>query len=218
MEFYDSGKKTFRYLLENYKVISDHYESKEKEEKYLPPTLCKGRERKKVVEIPRVEYQIEMTKEIIIKNNRPRANSKFEQLTFSPEIKEKIDEQHLDLTSISPCVLVGHDKQNPRKLVLLGSDQHIENLKELLCENEIQYILLRINKTNDIETPRSVLIRWIGNDVTTTGKMRNWEDYEKIKNFFMNYHVELTALNMENFTLENIKKLSKPDSGKHTID
>jgi len=115
-------------------------------------------------------------------------------------------------------IVVGYE--SARVLTLQASGETIEELLEKLKEDEVQYILLRIPvfKSNQFLVARDIFITWIGSEVTNVEKGRKGIHLGEIKSYFQPYHAELTALSKENFTIEEVTKLSSPFSGSHVID
>jgi len=120
--------------------------------------------------------------------------------------------------SLKGWILVGYETS--RILTLQSFGENIEDLLDKLNEEEVQYILLRIPvyKSNQFLVARDIFITWIGSQVTNVEKGRKCIHVGEIKNYFQPYHSELTAISKNNFTLEEITKLSSPFSGSHVLD
>jgi hypothetical protein len=100
-----------------------------------------------------------------------------------------------------------------------GGEDGIEDLSQQLEDDQIQYGLIRISlEENGRTTIRDVFITWIGPNVGIIEKGKKTAFLGDAQSYLQPFHSDVTVLNKNNFTLENLLDKSHPLSGSHVID
>jgi serine/threonine protein kinase len=117
-------------------------------------------------------------------------------------------------------ILLGYSAD--RTLCLQGSGVTIEELVENLKDVEVQYVLFRVpidaESYKQTHTTRDVFIMWSGPNMSAVQAGKKKSHVGEVKKILKPFHAELTAVNKDTFTLENVIAKSDPLSGSHVID
>jgi len=197
------------------------------------PTQNNYKENPQVSEIEKLKNPLQQLKDELIKSNSKkiihlnqsgsnklrnsssninRRNSiiaKLNFLTFSNETKNQlidVMEDKFNLTSLNGWVVIGYESN--KTLTLQSFGDSIEDLRDQLKENEVQYILLRIPipKMNQILVPRDIFITWVGSKITNMVKVRKCIHEVEMKNFFSTLSFRTNSLLEKQFYTRRNKK------------
>lgn len=109
-----------------------------------------------------------------------------------------------------------------RTMCLQGSGSTVEELVQSLKDAEVQFVLARVpidaESYKQTHTTRDVFIMWTGPNVSTVQAGKKKSHVGEVKKILKPFHAELTAVNKDTFTLENVIAKSDPLSGSHVID
>jgi len=121
--------------------------------------------------------------------------------------------------STSGWVLVGYTSE--RALCLQGRGNKVEELVANLKDNEVQYMLVRVQVEDALKklaTTRDIFINWTGPQVGIVAKGKKKAHVGELKLILQPHHAELTAVSKRHFNLKTIITKSEPLSGSHVID
>lgn len=103
-----------------------------------------------------------------------------------------------------------------------GGEGGPEELSQYFEDDQIQYALIRIGGIQEKgtlkTTIRDIFVNWVGPGVGIIEKGKKTAFLGDAQSYLQPFHADVTVLNKNNFTFENLLDRSHPLSGSHVID
>eukprot|EP01100_Stratorugosa_tubuloviscum_P010827 TRINITY_DN470_c0_g4_i1.p1 TRINITY_DN470_c0_g4~~TRINITY_DN470_c0_g4_i1.p1 ORF type:complete len:650 (-),score=280.08 TRINITY_DN470_c0_g4_i1:242-2191(-) len=125
----------------------------------------------------------------------------------------------LDRSSTSGWFIIGYKSSTTLELQHSGKGS-VNELIQYLDDTQVQYAVIRIQElaSKGFITPKDIFIAWTGPSVPRIEASKKRSHIAEITQLLKPFHVELSALSKQNFTLEIVIDRAGPLSGSHVID
>eukprot|EP00029_Vermamoeba_vermiformis_P013149 TRINITY_DN806_c0_g1_i1.p1 TRINITY_DN806_c0_g1~~TRINITY_DN806_c0_g1_i1.p1 ORF type:complete len:142 (+),score=58.41 TRINITY_DN806_c0_g1_i1:47-472(+) len=134
------------------------------------------------------------------------------------QVVKKAIAETFTLNAHAGWILVGYSGDNA--LVFQGKGSGgVEELKQHLKPNEVQYAIVRIGDKKDVATTtRDILLSWWGPEHSKIKSAKKKTHHGDVKRVLTHAHAEIEVINLANLNEDNVRDRSNPLSGSHVID
>jgi len=93
----------------------------------------------------------------------------------------------------------------------------VAELLPFLEDNQVQFVLLKLQPTKSTDVTKDVFITWMGPKVSKIEQGKKTEHLGDAKEVLKPHHAQVTALTKNGFTEEKIRALADPTAGSHVL-
>jgi len=136
---------------------------------------------------------------------------------FELENIQKIAAELLHKSTLSGFVVLKYISKDTVALQTSTLSGGVEELLPHLEDNQVQYILLRLQPNKASEVSKDVFITWMGPRVSKIEQGKKSEHLGDAKEVLKPHHAQVTALTKVGFTEERIRALADPTAGSHIL-
>lgn len=132
---------------------------------------------------------------------------------------QSIVAQLLHKTTLSGFLVLKYVSKDTVALQVSQLSGGVEQLLPHLEENQVQYVLLRLqpNPHKAAEVSKDVFITWMGPKVSKIEQGKKTEHLGDAKEILKPHHAQVTCLTKKGFTEDKIRALADPTAGSHIL-
>jgi len=125
--------------------------------------------------------------------------------------------QLLHKTTLSGFIVLRYVSKDTVTLQTSQLSGGVDQLLPHLEENQVQYVLLRLQPTQATEVTKDIFINWMGPKVSKIEQGKKTEHLGDAKEILKPHHAQVTCLTKKGFTEERIRALADPTAGSHVL-